>query len=184
MADVKKGSDLITTMGETEKRMKKLERQMAVRRKGSSSVEITGGSRTSTTPGPLTTGVTTLDRVTVVTTNLCVIQILVEVALQTSDAAFAATVHLFDETTNNSHQILSTNSSTGARRARIVPGSTTGAPQGAVFGPLGGAFAFPIPDNWGTGSAGPHSFYLYYAAEGGATVTAFDRKIFAWVTPF
>jgi hypothetical protein len=183
MADIKKGSDLITTMGETEKRMKKLERQMAVQRKGSSSVLITPGTRTSATPGLLTTGLTTLDRVTVLTTNLCVIQIVVEVALATSNAAFAATVYLYDETTNNSIQILSTNS-TSAIRARIVPGSTTGAPQGAVFGPLGGTFAFPIPDNWGTGSAGPHSFYLFYACEGGATVSAFDRKMFAWVTPF
>jgi hypothetical protein len=184
MADIKKGSDLITTLRANEKRLKKLERQMAVQRKGSSSVEITPGSRTSATPGVLTSGLTTLDRVTVLTTNRCVIQIVVEVALQTSNAAFAATVHLYDETTNNSIQIFSTNSSTGARRKRIVPGSTIGAPEGAVFGPLGGTFAFPIPDQWGPDSAGPHSFYLFYACEGGATVTAFDRKMFAWVTPF
>jgi hypothetical protein len=183
MADVKKGSDLITTLGDTEKRMKKLERQMAVRRKGSSSVEITSGSRTSTTPGPLTTGLTTLDRVTVVTTNLCVIQIVVEAAIATSNAAFAATVHLVDETTNFSTQVLSTNSTT-LIRARTVPGSTIGISQGAPFTPTGGGFAFPILEQWGAASAGPHSFYLYYAAEGGATVTAQDRKIFAWVTPF
>ena len=72
MADVRQGSDLIKTLGDTEKRLKKLERQLAVPRKSSSS--------TITEETSLVNGFSpTADRVTIVTTANCLVHFFVKI---------------------------------------------------------------------------------------------------------
>jgi hypothetical protein len=66
MADIKKGSDLITTMGATEARLKKVERQLAVPRRGDASY---APEVVTTTGGPLS------DPVSIVLTAKCLIHI-------------------------------------------------------------------------------------------------------------
>ena len=177
MANVNAQADLVSSIGETDRRLTKVERQLAVPRTAKSSI-AGSGTRTSSTAGVLTGGTTTRDQVTVVTTASCLISVVAEVTLNTSSGVSDATVHLVDDTTGTLYQLLSTTSTTPELRR-----SAQGLSRGALDPILGGAVSFAPPAAWSP-ATGPHSFSLYYAAAGSATVTASSRKLFAWVTPF
>lgn len=177
MADIKKPSDLMHALPAQAKRLRKMERQLAVARTAISSISGSG-TRPASTRGLLTAGTTTRDQVTVVTTLRCLISVVVEVTLQTSDATFAANVYLIDDTTGAQYKLLSTNS-TSAQLRRSAQGSSSG----ALDPVLGGAVSFAPPAAWSP-ATGAHSFSLYYEADGTATITVSNRKLFAWVQPF
>jgi hypothetical protein len=177
MADVKKGSDLITTMGETEKRIKKLERQLAVPRKGASSV-VTEESTTSS-PTINYSGET----VTVVPTANCLVHFFLQLDAKQSSGRGA--VYLQDVTANNYVYLIIVDD-TVYRTYSSAPGSN---PDPTVFtyhngpdwqiGTTGGAITVPYT------TAGSRTFRLGYACiDAVGTFTVKNRNLFAWVQPF
>ena len=176
MADVKKGSDLITTMGETEMRLKKLERQLAVPRKGGSSV-VTEEANTK---------VSTVeyfgDSVTVVATANCLIHCFVQVDAKQSTGT--GVVYIYDVTANSFvYQLLVTD--TFYRTHSSAPGAVASATNhdypdwviGVGTGP--GFITLPYT------TAGSREFKLGYSTTNAiGTFTFKNRKLFAWVQPF
>ena len=189
MADVKKGSDLITTLGETEKRLKKVERQLAVPRKGASSIvteESTVGTGTQSFAG---------ETVTVVTTANCLIHFFLQMDAKTSSVAAPCTVAIKSVETSEEFACFQV-TSTVVRRFATAPGtgstlaadftSQLGSPPPATFNSLrGGVLTVASPlEDWAT-SAGPHEFTISYTqATSFETLTVKNRKFFAWVQPF
>ena len=176
MADIKKGSDLITTMGETEKRLKKLERQLAVARKGDSSI-VTEEANTS---------VSTVqyfgDSVKVVATANCLIHCFVQVDAKQS--AGNGVVYITDVTDNLFvYQLLVTD--TFYRTHSSAPGALAAAANhdypdwviGVGVGP--GFITLPYT------TAGPREFKLGFSTSNSVgSLTFKNRKLFAWVQPF
>jgi hypothetical protein len=188
MADVKKGSDLITTLGATEKRLKKVERQLAVPRKGASSI-VTEQS-TVGTPRQTFAGET----VTVVTTANCLIHFFLQIDAKVSVNTAVASIGI--ESVETSELFLCFRVDEGGfTRYATAPG--TGSILDADFteeaaDPLGrrnalrgGVLTVLSPlDGWAT-SAGPHEFTISYSQPNTAeTLTVKNRKFFAWVQPF
>ena len=189
MADIKKGSDLITTMGDTEKRLKKLERQLAVPRKGASSI-VTEQSTVGTGTESFAN-----ETVTVVTTANCLIHFFLQMDAKTSLAAAPCTVRIesvetserFDcfEVTSTSFRRFATAPGTGATAGEADFTSESGVPPFTFNSLKGGVLTVASPlEGWAT-SAGPHEFTISYTqATSGETLTVKNRKFFAWVQPF
>jgi hypothetical protein len=188
MADIKKGSDLITTLGTTEKRLKKLERQLAIPRKGASSIvteQSTVGTGTESFAG---------ETVTVVTTANCLIHFFLQVDAKTSLAAAPCTVAIKDVETSEVFVCFRVNGESYTRFA-TAPGtgstlsadfvSESGVPPDTFNSLRGGVLTVPSPlEGWAT-SAGPHEFTISYnQPTSGQTLTVKNRKLFAWVQPF
>ena len=188
MADVKKGSDLITTLGETEKRLKKVERQLAVPRKGASSI-VTEQSTVGTGTESFAN-----ETVTVVTTANCLIHFFLQMDAKTSLAAAPCTVRIQSVETSERFDCFEV-TSTSFRRFATAPGtgstlnadftSESGVPYDTFNALRGGVLTVASPlDGWAT-SAGPHEFTISYTqATSGETLTVKNRKFFAWVQPF
>jgi hypothetical protein len=187
MADVKKGSDLITTLGDTEKRLKKVERQLAVPRKGASSIvteQSTVGTTRQTFAG---------ETVTVVTTANCLIHFFLQIDAKVSVSTAAASIGIECVETSELFLCFLVDEG-GFTRYRTAPG--TGSILDADFSEedvnfnggnalRGGVLTVASPlDGWAT-SAGPHEFTISYSqANPGETLTVKNRKFFAWVQPF
>lgn len=185
MADVKKGSDLITTMGETEKRMKKLERQMNVPRVINSVITASGTRTITTAPGLgyLTGGTSTVDRVTVVTTTNCLIYIMVRVDMTTGVNFGGAQVDLLDESAGLTYTIMNPGPASGVFQSMVtVPGTTAGGYLGGAI--LGGPLCLLSTSVDGI-AAGKRNFSLQYGCNTNSdTITVKNRMLFAWVQPF
>lgn len=192
MADIKKGSDLITTMQETATRVKKLERQLAVTRSAKSIVD------TAESVGPISVSTSfaalpTADEITLVTTTNCVISFYFQFDMLSDCAATSvdeiegtATVKLKDNETGYT-------SSLGAFTPGPVPQT---AYQNSVVSSTGflatQKVMFPLSD-WASAS-GKHTFSLLYSFSPGfningtipysTTVTIKNRKLVGWVIPF
>jgi hypothetical protein len=188
MADVKKGSDLITTLGETEKRLKKVERQLAVPRKGASSI-VTEQSTVGTGTESFAN-----ETVTVVTTANCLIHFFLQMDAKTSSASAPCTVRIESVETSERFVCFEV-TSLGFRRFRTAPGTgsiisadftSESGVSPATFNSLrGGVLTVASPlEGWAT-SAGPHEFTISYnQPTSGETLTVKNRKFFAWVQPF
>jgi hypothetical protein len=185
---VKKGSDLITTLGATEKRLKKVERQLAVPRKGASSIvteQSTVGTTRQTFAG---------ETVTVVTTANCLIHFFLQIDAKVSVNTAAASIGIECVETSELFLCFIVDEG-GFTRYRTAPG--TGSILDADFteeaiSPTnngnslrGGVLTVPSPlEDWAT-SAGPHEFTISYSQPNpGETLTVKNRKFFAWVQPF
>ncbi len=170
MAEIRKGSDLIRTMGETEGRLKKVERQMAVQRKGASSVVAE-----EQTLSAGATVLATADAVTLITTSNCLVSFYVQVTLKTSTGS--AYVYLSDDAQSTTLQVIRT-----ADPVFETRGMRPGTVDGEGFDP--GQLAPVYPMVFVMTTAGKHKWKLVYSVDGGGTATFKDRKLFAWVTPF
>jgi hypothetical protein len=178
MADIKKGSDLITTLGDTEKRLKKLERQLAVPRRGSSSV-VTEESAVTGTFSP------SGDSVTVVATANCLVHLFMQIDAKVSTAAVA--IGFIKDVTNSdsiyNYQVddttYQTYSSSSASVSEIAsPSHASTDWRIADSGDdIGGVLTKPYA------VAGPITFQLEFLV-GANTLTIKNRKLFAWVQPF
>ena len=176
MADVKKGSDLITTMGETEKRLKKLERQLAVPRRGASSIVTEEANTTVSTVEYFG------DSVTVVATSNCLIHCFVQVDAKQSTGI--GVVYIQDVTANSFvYQLLVTD--TFYRTHSSAPGALSTATNhdypdwviGVAVGP--GFITLPYT------TAGSREFKLGFSTSNSVgSLTFKNRKLFAWVQPF
>jgi hypothetical protein len=179
MADVKKGSDLITTMGATEKRLKKVERQLAVPRKGSSSI---------VTEESVLTGVfsSTGDSVTVVATANCLVHLFFTLQAKVSTAT-AATGYIADTTFQSilynfevdDTSFLTYASSPATRYEIASPLNDSTDWRTTNLGNIyGGVLTKPYA------VAGPITFELQFSVAAASTLTIKNRKLFAWVQPF
>ena len=188
MADVKKGSDLITTLSETEKRLKKVERQLAVPRKGASSI-VTEQSTVGTGTESFAN-----ETVTVVTTANCLIHFFLQIDAKTSSVAAPCTVAIKSveipdlfvcfEVTNTSFWRFATAPGTGSILIADFM-SESGVGYDTFNALRGGVLTVASPlEGWAT-SAGPHEFTISYnQPTSGETLTVKNRKFFAWVQPF
>ena len=192
MADVKKGSDLITTLGETEKRLKKVERQLAVPRTTSSVITTAEGITTTSPTETTKVALATTDILTVVTTSRCIIDFYLTYDYSFTWAGVAsdngrAFIYLRDNETGYVYPFDS------------IAGGLTGAASGVYtnstystgfFSPPAQVSVFPSP-LWASAS-GAHRFELRIgitAVEVGGsrvstTVTFKNRAFYARVTPF
>ena len=179
MADVKKGSDLITTMGDTEKRLKKLERQLAVPRRGSSSVVTEESALTgSFTP--------TGDSVTVVATDNCLVHLFLQLDAKVSTATPASCFIDMSPDSGSLYGFFINNTSYLSYASASGSLSEVGAPSHAtndwrtnaeLGAAQGGVITIPHA------TAGPVTFRLLFEISGN-TLTIKNRKLFAWVQPF
>ena len=178
MADVRQGSDLIKTLGDTEKRLKKLERQLAVPRKGSSSV-VTEESALTGTFSP------SGDSVTVVATNNCLVHVFLQLDAKVSTAT-AAVGFIKDVTNSDSvYNYLIDDTTYQTYLSSSASVSEVGAPSHASTDwrvadsgdDMGGVLTKPYA------VAGPVTFGLEFLV-GANTLTIKNRKLFAWVQPF
>ena len=190
MADIKKGSDLITTMQETATRVKKLERQLAVTRSAKSIVD------TAESVGPISVSTSfaalpTADEITLVTTTNCVISFYFQFDMLSDCAAIvdegegATAVQLKDNETGYTSSL-----------ATFQPAAPQTAYQNSVVSSTGflatQKVMFPLSD-WASAS-GKHTFSLLYSFSPGfningtipysTTVTIKNRKLVGWVIPF
>ena len=183
MADIKKGSDLITTLGDTEKRLKKLERQLAVPRRGSSSIVT---EETVITEVLSASG----DSVTVVATANCLVHLFFTLEGKVSDSraaegfisddAFLSYVYAFqvDDTS-----FLTYTSSSATRYEAASPLNDSNDWRAADLTDM-----FPLIYGGvltkSYSVAGPITFELQFNVKPAATLTIKNRKLFAWVQPF
>ena len=178
MADVRQGSDLIKTLGETEKRLKKLERQLAVPRRGSSSIVT---EETVITELASATG----DSVTVVATANCLVHLFFTLTGKVSDSraaegfiyddTFSSYVYAF-EIDDTSFQTYAPSSATRGDPSTLSFSYDWRAadPDEIVGGVLTKSYSV----------AGPITFELQFNVKPAATLTIKNRKLFAWVQPF
>lgn len=179
MADVRQGSDLIKTLGDTQKRLKKLERQLAVPRKGASSV-VTEESALTGTFSP------SGDSVTVVATDNCLVHLFLQIDAKVSTAALAIGF-IMDATNSNSVYYYHINDTTYQSYASsggsgLIGGLPTYDSNDWRIDPTSGEAAggvITIP----YATAGPVTFQLEFLV-GANTLTIKNRKLFAWVQPF
>ena len=172
MADLNSRKDLLTSLPFSERRLKSVERQLAVPRTSASIV-----ATSQTTSSASAVALTTADTVKIVTTKLCLIHIYVTVTARTT--AGTCRVYLFDHDANagagSSNEILNTTSATDDVLATADFTSFGNVPSGTPI-------TFPNTSSWTT-SDGPHKFSLQYLTSSG-TATFSNRKLFAWVQPF
>ena len=192
MADVSRGKDLVSSLNDTETRLKKVERQLAVPRRGAVSV-------TDTTSLPASGSKTLLsDSVTVVTTATCLIHffLIVEIKFGVSSLDYGK-VHLRDMEIGASSDfvIIADTAFNLDGSVNTIPTTFTeyGSQSGIPSDWTSGDQKTQLPGPWGpvtitnnpswAKAAGKHTFNL--VAEPGAF--GFDirkRKFFAWVQPF
>jgi hypothetical protein len=195
MADIKKGSDLITTMGATEKRMKKLERQLAVPRTTSSVITTAQGITTTSSTPTTAVALATTDILTVVTTTRCIIDFYLTYDYSwtwtgvASDFALAY-IYLRDNETGYTYALgsgASLSGGLGYAASGVYINSTY---SGTTFSPPKQVSVFPSP-LWASAS-GAHKFELRVSMTaipvGGSrvstTFTLKNRAFYARVTPF
>jgi hypothetical protein len=191
MADVKKGSDLITTLGETEKRLKKVERQLAVPRTTSSVITTAEGITTTSLTGSTPVALATADILTVVTTPRCIIDFYLTFDYSWTWAGVAsdigqASIQLRDNETTLVYQLSSLAGGFGAASG-VFTNSTY---SGGFFSPPAQVSVFPSP-LWAS-AGGAHRFELRISViaieVGGSrvstTLTLKNRAFYARVTPF
>ena len=177
MADIKKGSDLITTISETEKRLKKVERQLAVPRRGLSSVITEESNVTGAWVGAG-------DSVTVVATANCLIHLFMQLDAKIAGAN-TATAFIKDVTNGNylydcpisNTSYLSYASAPGSRYDTINPHDFADYRTESVAA-AGGVVTIPYA------TAGSLNFELEFLVGAATTLTIKNRKLFAWVQPF
>jgi len=185
MADVSRGKDLVSSLNDTEERLKKVERQLAVPRRGTSSI-VTEGEQLSTGTDPA--ALSTPDQVTVVTTTNCLIHLYVEVRIDGSARTGGATgsVYLRDTSLGATNYWKILEGGGDDSYYATVPGSRVGAKRKATTGvppnlnlALCGWLAWTSQND-----AGPKTFELLYLATGGTSSFFSYRNMFAWVQPF
>jgi len=189
MAFIQKTKDLVTTMNATESRLKKVERQLAVPRKGSSSIV----TELSHATGAMTTF--SNERVTVVTTANCLIYFFMQVDARMSGSN--AYISINDVETGASFRCFNVTLGAGNyKRYSTAPGPLQGGSTNTSYNFVrsdtaaenylrGGAVIIPSPlDGWAH-SAGSHQFTIGYQTDGlGGTLDFQNRKLYAWVQPF
>ena len=191
MADIKKGSDLITTLGATEKRLKKVERQLAVPRTTSSVITTAEGITTTSSTPTTAVALATTDILTVVTTPRCIIDFYLTYDYSWTWAGVAsdngsAVIYLRDNETTLVYQLSSIVGGFGAASG-VFTNSTY---EGAFFSPPAQVSVFPSP-LWAS-AGGAHRFELRISVRaievGGSrvstTLTLKNRAFYARVTPF
>ena len=192
MADVKKGSDLITTMGETEARLKKVERQLSVPRTTSSIITTAEGITTSSLGQTTAATLTTPDIITVVTTARCIIDFYFTFDYSWTWAGVpsstaSASIYLRDNETGFLTSLRQIDGglfqeATGVFRNSTYFSSTFSSPDYKLV--------FPSP-LWAS-AAGAHKFELRITTQGiqvggvpvSTTLTLKNRALYARVTPF
>jgi hypothetical protein len=164
-------ANLIDVLDGYETRLRKAERQLSVSRTAYSVIatkESTGASIGS--PAVLTTP----DRLTIVTTDNCLVDFFVQVTLENSAGASAGGyVYIYDETGSTITPAVAVHSSASAKSYVSVPG-TDGADPSLV---LGGRLTVRVT------TAGPRTYSLRYGVTSG-TVSASNRRLYATVEPF
>jgi hypothetical protein len=192
MADIKKGSDLITTMGETEQRMKKLERQLSVPRTTSSVITTAEGITTTSSTETTAVALATSDILTVVTTPRCIIDFYLTYDYSWTWAGVAsdngtAVIYLRDNETGYVYTLKSVSGGLTGAASGVYTNSTY---SGGFFSPPAQVSVFPSP-LWASVS-GPHKFELRIGmiavkVAGSPVSTTFtlkNRAFYARVTPF
>ena len=189
MADIKKGSDLITTLGATEARLKKVERQLAVPRRGESSVS----TELVTVTG---SGIDLSDPVTVVLTAKCLIHIWAVWEMQVSDANasidFGVEIQGSDPADYAARSLVRYASSSGFAPTTYEQYGTTAKEQKLTATQHRGEnlHAISLPNQRNPGGLGPTmaqgkaTVNLIVTVGSGATLSIKNRKLFAWVQPF
>lgn len=173
MADLNSRKDLLTSLPFSERRLKSVERQLAVPRTNVS-VVATSESTTSSTAVSLATA----DTVTVVTSAVCLIHIYYEV-MASATASNSLTIYVRDHDAANGAGV----DNPGITLSTVTPANvcpTSGG--GGTFVPYGNYLTFANTPKWNV-AADNHTFSLRYSTTGG-TATFYDRKLFAWVQPF
>jgi len=178
MADIKKGSDLITTMGATEKRLKKLERQLAVPRRGASSV-ITEETTFTNNYTPIE------DQVTVVTTANCLVHIYFQLQAKVGSGD-EVQVYLRNNTANTLSYYFSVvdndfalyRSAPGTKYQATFPNTGAFTNDDLDDGARGGFLIFPI------NIARPTNFGFLFNIPSGDSITIKNRSLYVWVQPF
>jgi hypothetical protein len=189
MADVSRGKDLVSSLNDTETRLKKVERQLAVPRKGS--VSVTGTTTSTTTDGKLLLS----DTVTVVTTDTCLIHFFVLLELQFGlDRLDVGRIYVRDMEVGASADlmVIADGNNTGAEGSLPTTWAEYGSQPGLPINTYGyemtqrpGPYApVTITNNpsWAK-AAGKHTFNLV-AENVNFTMDIRKRKFFAWVQPF
>ena len=192
MADVKKGSDLITTLGDTEKRLKKVERQLAVPRTTSSVITTAEGITTTSPTGSAPVALATTDILTVVTTPRCIIDFYLTFDYSWTWAGVAsdislAIIYLRDNETGYVYTLATLAGGLGRAASGVYTNSTY---SGTTFSPPAQVSVFPSP-LWAS-AGGAHRFELRISVQaievGGSrvstTLTLKNRAFYARVTPF
>jgi len=187
MADVSRGKDLVSSLNDTETRLKKVERQLAVPRKGS--ISVTDAVSSTPTDGKQLLS----DTVTVVTTDTCLIHFLVILELRfgqtTLDSGF---IYVRDMEVGASADLRviadGANATGGLPTTYVEYGTTTGIPTNSMgywqtqrYGPWGPVTITNNP-SWAK-AAGKHTFNLV-AENTNFGMDIRKRKFFAWVQPF
>ena len=176
MADIKKPADLMHILPAQEKRLKKMERQLAVPRTEYSSV-ATSETTTSATPVALTTA----DTVTIVTTAVCLIHIYFEVETSVTGGN-TASVYVRDHDAANGAGVNTEYARSDSATTENVTSIGIPTTTDSNLVPRGHYLTFTNTRKWDT-AVGPHTFSLRYSTTGG-TATFLNRKLFAWVQPF
>jgi hypothetical protein len=192
MADIKKGSDLITTMGATEQRLKKVERQLSVPRTTASVITKAEGITTTSSTPATAVALATTDIVTVVTTTRCIIDFYFTFDYSwtwtgvASDFSFAV-IYLRDNETGYVYTLATLTGGLGKAASGMYTNSTY---SGTTFSAPSQVSVFPSP-LWASAS-GAHKFELRISVQaipvGGSpvstTFTLKNRAFYARVTPF
>lgn len=171
MAEINSSGDLIASLTDTERRLKRVERQLVVPR---TDVSVVATSQTTTSATAV--ALTTDDTVTVVASLTCLIHVYFEVMASTTSGTY--TIYVRDHDAANGAGVNTVAaSSTGASSQNLAPAGTSG-----TVVPLGNYLTFTNTPKWDT-QIGKHTFSLRYSTTAG-TATFYNRKLFAWVQPF
>jgi len=172
MAEINSSGDLIASLTDTERRLKRVERQLVVPRTDVS-VVATSQTTTSATAAALTTA----DTVTIVASLTCLIHVYFEVMASTTSGTLS--VYVRDHDAANGAGV----NTVAAQSSSATPGNI--APSDVAAGvsvPYGNYMTFANTPKWDT-QIGKHTFSLRYSTTAG-TATFYNRKLFAWVQPF
>ena len=189
MADIKKGSDLITTMGATEARLKKVERQLAVPRRGDASVS----TELVTVTG---SGISLSDPVTIVLTAKCLIHIWAVWFMKVTDANaqidFGVEIQGSDPSDYAARSLVRYATSSGFAPTTYQQYGTTAKEQKLTATQHQGenlhAISLPNQRNpaglGATMAQGKATVTLNVTVGSAATLSIKERRLFAWVQPF
>ena len=171
MAEINASSNLIASLTDAERRLRRVERQLVVPR---TDVSVVTTSQTTTSASPV--ALTTADQVTVVTSTVCLIHIYFEVQASVTGGN-TASVYVRDHDAANGAGVNTVITATSSATPINLGASSNGTSV-----PSGGYLTFTNTPKWDT-AVGPHTFSLRYSTSGG-TATFTKRKLFAWVQPF
>jgi len=172
MAEINSSGDLIASLTDAERRLKRVERQLVVPR-----TDVSVVTTSQTTTSATATALTTADTVTVVASLTCLIHIYFEVTASTTSGTLSIYVRDHDAANGVGVNTLAATSSSA------TPGGLAPSYNGSgVSVPYGSYMTFTNTPKWNT-AIGKHTFSLRYSTTAG-TATFSDRKLFAWVQPF